>query len=73
MIAESACIDELYNERFCRMWEFYLACCDASFRHAGKAVCRIQISEKIDAVQITRDYIATSENRHGDHHGRMSR
>ncbi len=54
-------IVELYDERFCRMWEFYLAFCEAGFRHSGLVVFQIQIAKRIDAVPITRDYIATNE------------
>lgn len=52
---------DLYDARFCRMWEFYLAYCEARFRHSGLVVFQIQISKRIDAVTITRDYIAAGE------------
>ena len=54
----------LYDERFCRMWEFYLAGCEASFRHQGQMVAQIQIAKSIDAVPLTRDYIAEWEQAH---------
>lgn len=54
-------IAALYDERFCRMWEFYLAFCEAAFRHSGLVVFQIQISKRIDVVPITRDYIAADE------------
>lgn len=60
-MAERARIAELYDERFCRMWEFYLAYCEAGFRHSGLVVFQIQISKRIDTVPITRDYIAANE------------
>ena len=47
----------LYDERFCRMWEFYLQSCEVGFRMAGLCVFQIQLSKKIDALPITRDYI----------------
>ncbi len=53
----------LYDERFCRMWEFYLAGCEAAFRHKGLVVFQIQLSKRIDAVPLTRDYIADQEAR----------
>ena len=28
-------VADVYDERFCRMWEFYLAGCEAGFRHGG--------------------------------------
>ncbi len=51
----------LYDERFCRMWEFYLAGCEAAFRHNGLVVFQIQMSKRIDVVPLTRDYIAARE------------
>ncbi|PZW36991.1 cyclopropane-fatty-acyl-phospholipid synthase [Humitalea rosea] len=54
---------KLYDERFCRMWEFYLAACEAAFRHAGLVVFQIQLSKRVDAVPMTRDYITDWERR----------
>mgnify|MGYP002780560070 CR=1 FL=1 len=51
----------LYDDRFCRMWEFYLASCEAAFRHSGLVVFQIQLARRVDAVPITRDYIAAAE------------
>ena len=53
----------LYDERFCRMWEFYLAGSEASFRHMGMVVFQIQLARRQDAVPLTRDYIAGAERR----------
>jgi cyclopropane-fatty-acyl-phospholipid synthase len=47
----------LYDDRFCRMWEFYLQFCEVGFRLAGLCVFQMQLTKKIDAVPITRDYI----------------
>lgn len=47
----------LYDDRFCRMWEFYLQFCEAGFRRAGLCVFQMQLTKKIDAVPITRDYM----------------
>ena len=52
----------LYDERFCRMWEFYLAACEAGFRHNGLVVFQIQLAKRNDAVPLTRDYIAAAES-----------
>ena len=52
----------LYDERFCRMWEFYLAGCEAGFRHGGLMVFQIQIAKRLDTVPLTRDYIAKRES-----------
>jgi cyclopropane-fatty-acyl-phospholipid synthase len=51
----------LYDERFCRMWDFYLAGSEAAFRIAGNMVFQIQIAKRQDVVPRTRDYIAARE------------
>ncbi|MFY9687234.1 MAG: cyclopropane-fatty-acyl-phospholipid synthase family protein, partial [Pseudolabrys sp.] len=51
----------LYNERFCRMWEFYLAMVECGFRHGGLTVFQIQLAKRLDAVPFTRDYIGARE------------
>jgi cyclopropane-fatty-acyl-phospholipid synthase len=57
-------IKALYDERFCRMWEFYLAGSEMAFRHQGLVVFQIQIAKRVDAVPITRDYIVDWERAH---------
>ncbi|HEY3636595.1 MAG TPA: cyclopropane-fatty-acyl-phospholipid synthase family protein [Rhizomicrobium sp.] len=52
---------ELYDERFCRMWDFYLASAEMGFRREGLVVFQIQIARKIDALPITRDYMFETE------------
>jgi cyclopropane-fatty-acyl-phospholipid synthase len=54
---------ELYDERFARMWEFYLAGSEASFRHSDLVVFQVQITRRNDVLPITRDYIARKEAR----------
>ena len=49
-----------YDERFCRMWEFYLASCAAYFRHCDVMVFQIQLARGIGAVPITRNYLYTA-------------
>jgi cyclopropane-fatty-acyl-phospholipid synthase len=44
-------------ERFIRMWEYYLAGFEASFRYYGLVVFQIQLIKNIDAVPLTRDYM----------------
>ena len=51
----------LYDERFCRMWEFYLSISELSFRIEGECVFQIQLARRHDVVPITRDYIAARE------------
>jgi cyclopropane-fatty-acyl-phospholipid synthase len=50
-----------YDERFCRMWEFYLAGCEISFRYMNQMVFQIQLARKQDAVPLTRDYMLDAE------------
>jgi len=45
------------GERFCRMWEFYLAICEASFAHADLVVYQQQLAVRHGSVPITRDYL----------------
>ncbi|MFZ5931947.1 MAG: class I SAM-dependent methyltransferase [Pseudomonadota bacterium] len=50
-------IKALYDERFCRMWEFYLASCEISFRTGPMMVFQIQFARSRDAVPRTRSYL----------------
>ena len=47
----------LYDERFCRMWEFYLAGCEMTFRVGSHAVFQLQLAKRMDALPLTRDYM----------------
>jgi len=49
---------ELNDERFCRMWEYYLAASEVAFRCLGLVVFQIQLAKRQDAVPLTRDYIS---------------
>lgn len=51
----------LYDERFCRMWEFYLAACEAGFRNGPLVVFQIQLARRRDAAPLTRDYMSEQE------------
>jgi cyclopropane-fatty-acyl-phospholipid synthase len=53
----------LYDERFLRMWEFYLASSEMAFRHRGLMVFQIQLARRQQAVPLTRDYIGPAEER----------
>ncbi len=50
-----------FGEEFCRMWEFYFAACEAGFRHGNLMVFQIQLAKRLDAVPLTRGYIAERE------------
>jgi cyclopropane-fatty-acyl-phospholipid synthase len=53
----------LYDERFCRMWEFYLVGSEVSFRVDANMVFQIQLAKRQDVVPMTRDYVAEREAR----------
>jgi cyclopropane-fatty-acyl-phospholipid synthase len=53
-----------YDDRFCRMWEFYLAGCEVAFRYMNQMVFQIQIARRQDAVPLTRDYMIDAERGH---------
>ena len=55
--ANRARVAELLDERFCRMWEFYLAASEVAFRHGDHIVFQMQISKQRNTVPLTRDYI----------------
>ncbi|MGH7210060.1 MAG: class I SAM-dependent methyltransferase, partial [Acetobacteraceae bacterium] len=54
-------IGAIFDERFCRMWEFYLAGAELSFRNGGQMNFQMQLARAVDALPITRDYIAEAE------------
>lgn len=51
----------LYDERFCRMWEFYLAASEAAFRGEKLSVFQIQLTKQPASAPTTRHYIARRE------------
>ena len=48
---------EMFDEKFLRMWEFYLAGCEMAFKWGDQVVFQIQLIKKHSAVPNTRDYI----------------
>jgi len=54
-------IADLYDERFCRMWEWYLKGCEMVFRYWHQAVFQMQISRQQEAVPLVRDYVTDRE------------
>ena len=52
---------KLYDERFCRMWEFYLAGAEMAFRYDQQVVFQIQLVKKQTALPLTRDYMVDQE------------
>jgi cyclopropane-fatty-acyl-phospholipid synthase len=54
-------IREIYDERFCRMWEFYLVASELGFRVNDMMVFHLQIAKDRRAVPLTRDYMVDAE------------
>ena len=60
-MAERPAIAKLYDERFCRMWEFYLASAELAFRYGNHMNFQLQLTRSRDATPITRDYMFDAE------------
>jgi cyclopropane-fatty-acyl-phospholipid synthase len=56
-------VEKLYDARFTRMWEFYLAASEMAFREGAMMVFQLQLTKRQDVVPMTRDYIAREEAR----------
>ncbi len=48
---------EMFDEKFFRMWEFYLAGCEMAFKWGDQVVFQLQLSKKLKSTPLTRDYI----------------
>jgi cyclopropane-fatty-acyl-phospholipid synthase len=55
--------ERLYDRRFVRMWEFYLACSEMAFREGDMVVFQIQMAKHKGLTPATRDYIVSEEAR----------
>jgi cyclopropane-fatty-acyl-phospholipid synthase len=53
---------ERYGERFCRMWEFYLAGAETGFRYQNLMVFQLQLTQNQTALPLTRDYFHAAEH-----------
>jgi cyclopropane-fatty-acyl-phospholipid synthase len=62
--AARARMAKLYDERFCRMWEYYLAGAIVFFEHGAGCNYQLQYIRERKALPITRDYIADAEARY---------
>ena len=56
-------IEALYDERFYRMWLFYLAGAEQSFRHGNMVNWQLQYVKDRNAIPMTREYIETESAR----------
>jgi cyclopropane-fatty-acyl-phospholipid synthase len=62
-LAHRETVEKLYDIRFVRMWEFYLAACEMAFAKQNMMVMQIQLTKRQGTVPITRDYIGDEEKR----------
>jgi cyclopropane-fatty-acyl-phospholipid synthase len=58
--AHRAEIEKRYDERFCRMWEFYLVISEASFLAGQHVNFQFQLARSLEALPLTRDYLYAS-------------
>ena len=56
-------IEALYDEKFARMWEFYLVSAEIMFRTGSQFVFHMQLARKRDAAPIVRDYLTDVQRR----------
>ena len=56
-------VERIYDQRFVRMWEFYLAASEMSFREQDMMVFQIQLTKRQDVVPMIRDYVTREEQR----------
>src|SRR5262245_32852881 len=63
-------LERIYEPCFVRMWEFYLAASEMSFREQNMMVMQIQLAKRQGVVPITRNYISLEERRLADAEGK---
>ena len=56
-LAHREIVEQLYDARFARMWEFYLAASEMAFREQAMMVFQLQLTKRQGVVPMTRDYI----------------
>ena len=56
-MAKKHLVKDMFDEKFVKMWSFYLASCAAAFRYRDLAVFQLQIVKNFNAARPTRDYI----------------
>jgi cyclopropane-fatty-acyl-phospholipid synthase len=57
-------IAAMYDERFCRMWEFYLISAEMMFRTGSQLVFHMQLARRRDAAPVVRDYVTDTQRRY---------
>ncbi|MBD3679395.1 MAG: class I SAM-dependent methyltransferase [Rhodobacteraceae bacterium] len=59
---------EIYDERFCRMWRYYLVASELTFRLNTQVVFQFQLARRQEAVPLTRDYLYPANRQDGMRH-----
>jgi cyclopropane-fatty-acyl-phospholipid synthase len=62
-LAHRDTVERIYDVRFARMWEFYLAAAEMAFREQAMMVFQIQLTKRQDVVPMTRDYMIRETER----------
>ncbi|MGF1659740.1 MAG: class I SAM-dependent methyltransferase [Rubrimonas sp.] len=60
-LATAHALPPAYDDRFKRMWEFYLAASEGAFRHGSSCVAQLQLGRERDAVPLRRGYVGETE------------
>ncbi len=60
-MARRAEVAAMFDERFCRMWEYYLAMSETAFRYEQVVVFQLQLVRRQESAPLTRDYVAVAE------------
>jgi len=61
-LAQRDAVLQMYDERFCRMWELYLGMSELGFRAGSNMVVQIQLAKHVNAVPIVRGYMVDDEH-----------
>jgi cyclopropane-fatty-acyl-phospholipid synthase len=51
----------MMDERFCRMWEFYLIASELVFSHGSHMNFQLQLTRDVHTLPMTRDYLSVAE------------
>jgi cyclopropane-fatty-acyl-phospholipid synthase len=52
----------MMDERFCRMWEFYLIASELAFSHGKHMNFQLQLTRNVRSAPLTRDYMVKAEH-----------
>lgn len=61
-LSNRATVLEIYDERFLRMWEFYLCAAEAGFRIDRMFIFQLQLTRHLQTVPLSRSYLHATES-----------